>query len=189
VHPSATTANATKHRVVADSEAILDFVRASPRDNGALKLIVLRLPDEGRKTLEQATLSTERGVTGDQWGLKAHTNTGRQISVINARFLGAIAGSSERMPLSGDNLVVDLDLHEDNLPAGTRLWVGSALTEVTDHPHTGCVKFERRYGKEMLDLTYSPEGRALRLRGLFVRVIQGGEVCVGDIVRKEAAHT
>jgi MOSC domain-containing protein YiiM len=85
-------------------------------------------------------------------------------------------------------LIVDLDLHEGNLPPGTRLRIGPALVEVTDFPHTGCGKFERRYGKVALDLANSPEGSAMRLRGLFVRVIHGGEVRLGDTISKEASH-
>jgi MOSC domain-containing protein YiiM len=171
-----------------DSQALIDLVRASPKDSGVLKLIVLRLPNEQRLTTPQAALSAERGVAGDRWSLKTTANPLSQISVMNFRFLEAIAGAAERMNLAGDNLIVDLDLHESNLPAGTRLRIGQALVEVTDYPHTGCRKFERRYGKAVLDLANSPEGSAMRLRGLFVRVIHGGEVRLGDNIHKEAPH-
>jgi len=78
------------------------------------------------------------------------------------------------MNLAGDNLIVDLDLHEGNVPPGTRLRIGEVVLEVTDVPHTGCSKFERRYGKAALDLTNTPEGSAMHLRGVLARVIQGG---------------
>lgn len=171
-----------------DSRAIVDLVHNSPKDGGVLKLIVLRLPNEQRHTPPQAILSTGDGVGGDRWNLKANANPLSQISVMNARFLEAIAGATDRLTLAGDNLVVDLDLRESNLPAGARLRIGQAVIEVTDLPHTGCSKFERRYGKAMLDLANSPEGRALRLRGLYARVIQGGEVRLGDTVHKETSH-
>lgn len=169
-----------------DPRTILDQVLASPKDVGVLKLIVLRLPNEQRHTPPQALLSAGHGVEGDRWNLKASANPLSEISVMNARFLEAIAGDPGRMSLAGDNLIVDLDLCESNLAAGTRLRIGQAVIEVTDSPHTGCSKFERRYGKAMRDLTNSPEGRALRLRGLYARVIHGGEVRVGDSVHKEA---
>jgi MOSC domain-containing protein YiiM len=170
-----------------DTRALIDFVRASPRDGGVLKLIVLRLPGEQRQTPPQALLSAGNGVEGDRWNLKADANPLSQVSVMNARFLEAIAGETERMNLAGDNLIVDLDLHDSNLPAGTRLRIGQAVIEVTNQPHTGCSKFERRYGKATRDLVNSPEGCALRLRGLYARVIHGGEVRLGDSVTKETA--
>jgi len=171
-----------------DSQALVDLVRASPKDGGVLKLIVLRLPKEQRQTPPRVLLSPEAGVADDRWTLKANANLLCQISVMNFRFLEAIAGAAERMNLAGDNLIVDLDLHENNLPPGTRLRIGPALVEVTDFAHTGCGKFERRYGKAALDLANSPEGSAMRLRGLFVRVIHGGEVQIGDKIRKEASY-
>lgn len=172
-----------------DSTVLLDHVRASPKDGGVLKLIVVRLPNEKRRTPSQALLSTSNGVEGDRWNLKPNPNPLSQVSVMNARFLEAIAGDVERMNLAGDNLIVDLDLHEANLPPGTRLRIGQAMLEVTDHVHTACAKFERRYGKVARDLTDTPEGLALRLRGLCARVVQEGEVHLGDIISKEPSLT
>ena len=171
-----------------DTQALIDRVRASPNDNGVLKLIVLRLPNEQRHTPLQAILSEGDGVGGDRWKLKANANPLSQVSVMNARFLEAIAGETNRMNLAGDNLIVDLDLRESNLPAGARLRIGQAVIEVSDYPHTGCSKFERRYGKAVLDLANSPEGCSLRLRGLYARVIQGGEIRLGDTVHKETSR-
>jgi len=171
-----------------DIAHILDHVKASPKDGGVLKLIVLRLPDEQRQTPPRATLSAEHGVTGDRWSLKTNPDPLVQVSVMNSRFLEVIAGETERMNLAGDNLIIDLDLHIDNLPTGTRLRIGQALLEVTDSPHTGCKKFQRRYGKDALDITNTPEGSAMRLRGLLARVIRGGEVQVGDTIHKEPPH-
>ena len=174
---------------VLDAQALLDAARSSPKDGGVLRHIVLRLPNEQRVTPPQARLTCTGGVVGDNWGAKAGRSTDRQVSVINSRFLEAIADNTECMPLSGDNLVVDLDLHVDNLPVGARFRIGEVVMEVTDHPHTGCAKFERRYGKAALDLTNTPEGLAARLRGLLARVIREGEVRPGDTVHKEATHT
>ena len=171
-----------------DSQALLELVRDSPKDGGTLKLIVLRLPNEQRQTPPLAILSVEHGVAGDRWSLKINPDPLVQVSVMNSRFLEAISGEADRMNLAGDNLIVDLDLHEDNVPPGTRLRIGSAVLEITDSPHTGCKKFERRYGKVALDLTNTPEGSAMHLRGVLARVIRGGEVQVGDTIHKEAPH-
>jgi MOSC domain-containing protein YiiM len=168
-----------------DNAHILGLVRASPKDAGVLKLIVLRLPDEQRHTPSQVVLSMQNGVEGDRWNLKPEPNLLSQVSVMNARFLEAIAENPKRMSLAGDNLVVDLDLSESNLPVGTQLRIGETVIEVTNLPHTACKKFHGRYGKEAQILANSAEGQALRLRGLYARVVRGGEIRLGDSVRKE----
>ena len=61
---------------------------------------------------------------------------------MNARILRQIAGDEDAMCLAGDNLIVDLDLSEANLPAGSQLAIGSEVViEITDLTHTGCSKF------------------------------------------------
>jgi MOSC domain-containing protein YiiM len=73
-----------------------------------------------------------------------------------------------------------------NLPAGTRLRVGSAIIEITAIPHLGCAKFCARYGGDALRFVNSPTGKALRLRGLNTRIVVGGTVRPGDAVTKVA---
>jgi MOSC domain-containing protein YiiM len=90
----------------------------------------------------------------------------------------------KRWPLAGDQLYVDLDLSQANLPPGTRLSIGSAVIEITPQPHTGCGKFSARFGVDALKFVNSPEGRALGLRGVNARVITPGRVRTGDPVRK-----
>lgn len=80
--------------------------------------------------------------------------------------------------------MLDLDLSADNLPAGTRLAVGSAVIEVTAIPHTGCKKFVSRFGMDAMKFVNSPVGRALNLRGINAKVVRSGEIRVGDVVKK-----
>jgi len=61
--------------------------------------------------------------------------------------------------------------------------VGSALCEITHLPHTGCGKFAARFGQDARDITGAPEFASRRLRGLHVRVLEGGEVGPGDAIR------
>jgi MOSC domain-containing protein YiiM len=56
--------------------------------------------------------------------------------------------------------------------------------EVTAPPHTGCAKFSARFGSPALRFVNSPEGRALRLRGVHARIVQPGEVRPGDAIRR-----
>jgi MOSC domain-containing protein YiiM len=170
-----------------ESRRLLELAGGSPKGEGRLERIVVLLPGGKRRALSEAELSAERGVAGDRWSLDPGADPAKQVSLINARFLAAISGASGRQDLSGDNLVVDLDLHEANLPRGTRLRIGQALLEVTAHPHTGCSRFERFYGKPANELVKSPAGMAQRLRGLYARVIEAGTARVGDRARKEGA--
>jgi MOSC domain-containing protein YiiM len=95
-----------------------------------------------------------------------------------------MAGGRSRWPLSGDQLVIDLDLSAENLPPGTRLAIGSAVIAITDQPHTGCAKFTERFGLDAFQLVNSPLGRTLNLRGVNARVVQPGIIRVGDSVTK-----
>jgi MOSC domain-containing protein YiiM len=102
---------------------------------------------------------------------------------MNARLLRLIA-EVERMPLAGDNLVVDLDLAAANLPVGQRLVVGEAVLEVTDLAHTGCDKFSERFGRDAVLFVNAAKRRELRLRGCYARVVKAGSVQAGAVIRK-----
>ncbi len=63
--------------------------------------------------------------------------------------------------------------------------MGTAVIEITDQAHTGCLKFAQRFGNDALKFVNQPEGRALRLRGVYARVIAAGTVQAGDSIRKK----
>jgi hypothetical protein len=141
--------------------------------------------------LEEGRLDLVEGLVGDNWRTRGELATPRripnpdtQLTLMNARAAQLIAGSRERWPLAGDQLYVDLDLSPANLPAGTRLAIGSALVEVTAEPHTGCKQFVGHFGMEAMLFVNSPEGKALCLRGINTRVVRAGAVRVGDRVAK-----
>lgn len=175
-----------RHRTATELEAGLETIRRSPRDRGVLELIVRR-PDVGeREVLEEARLDPVEGLVGDGWRARGSSRTAdgsahpdMQLAVMNSRVIDLLTGSRERWPLAGDQLFVDLDLSLENLPAGSRLAIGSSLLEVTEQPHTGCKKFVERFGAEALRFVSSPAGRELRLRGLYVRVVRPGRIRAG----------
>ncbi len=103
---------------------------------------------------------------------------------MNARFLRQIAGHDDAVPLAGDNLIVDLDLSEENLPPGSRLAIGEVVVEVNDTPHTGCGKFQQRYGAEARAFMNNTRGMQLHLRGRYGSIVTGGTIAVGDAIRK-----
>jgi len=182
------SAAAERHLTPAELEAGLDHLRGAPADVGRVEL-VLRRPAEGeREILEAAELTPEDGVVGDRWSLgrrQRPPNPETQLTLMSARAAELVsAGPRQRWALAGDQLYVDLDLSEANLPTGTRLAVGTAVVELTPPPHTGCKKFVQRFGLDAMRFVNSPEGRSLRLRGANARVVERGIVRPGDEIRK-----
>ena len=156
-----------------------------------LDLIVRRPTVNERELLEQAELDLLQGLVGDTWNRRRSKSTPdgspnieMQITVINSRAAALVAREKNRWQLAGDQLYIDLDLSAENLPAGTRMALGSAVIEVTAPPHLGCQKFVARFGLEAMKFVNSPLGRELRLRGIHARVVQAGQICTGDLARK-----
>jgi len=183
------------HRSTEELLAGLADVRESPRDAGTLDLIVRRPAVGAREVLEEARLDVADGLVGDTWKARASSRTpdkkphpDMQLNIMNSRVIGLLAQGRERWALSGDQLFIDIDLSDANLPAGTRLELGSAVIEVTDQPHTGCGKFAARFGKDAFNFVNSPIGTELHLRGINARVVQPGAIKVGDVVRKIARN-
>lgn len=163
----------------------------SPQDGGTVELIVRRPAVGEREVLEQAEIDLTEGVIGDTWQARGSKSTedGRahpeaQIAIMNSRTIQAIARDRSLWPLAGDQLFLDLDLSAENLPAGTRLAIGTAVLEVTPLPHNGCAKFTERFGSGATKLVNSPEGRENRRRGINTKVVQAGTIHVGDVVTK-----
>lgn len=169
-------------------DARLPELRELGTEHGTLELIVVR-PSEGeRETPDTAEVTVEDGLVGDRWEpyLEADGSLGReaQLTIASTHLLGLIA-EPERWPLAGDNLVVDMGLDAETLPAGSRLAIGDALiVQISELPHTGCAKFSARFGSDALKFINSPEGRALRLRGVNAKVIVPGTISTGDVVRR-----
>lgn len=172
-------------------ESELDEIRKSPSDEGTVELIVRRPAVDEREVLDEGELDPDVGLVGDTWNVRGSRRTENgeshpdmQLNIINARLSALVAQDPDRRALAGDQLHVDLDLSDANLPPGTRLALGSAVIEVTDQPHTGCAKFSARFGADALRFVNSEVGRELHLRGINARVVTGGTVRRGDTIRK-----
>jgi len=180
-----------RHLSTQELEAGLSAIRLSPADAGIVELIVRRPSPGERELLDEGALDRIVGLVGDTWKDRSSSRTAdggphpdMQINVMNSRAIALIAQERERWHLAGDQLFVDLDLSEANLPPGTRLALGTAVIEVTDKPHTGCDKFVARFGMDAMRFVNSPIGRQMQLRGINAKVVQSGVVRRGDIVRK-----
>jgi MOSC domain-containing protein YiiM len=170
-------------------EAGMEHVAQSPQDHGIVEMIVARPDSNERQVLEQGEFTLEEGLVGDSWLARGSRHSedgsallGAQVTLMNSRYLDLLAGSRARWPLAGDQLIVDLELSESNLPVSQKLQIGTALFEVTDVPHTGCVKFKERYGLEAMRFTGTDLSQ--RLRGMYAKVVQPGSVQVGDTIQK-----
>jgi MOSC domain-containing protein len=183
--------NAIRHPSWDELVAGLDEIRKSPSDSGVLELIVRRPSAEQREVLVEGQLDRAVGLVGDTWFRRGSSRTPdggphpeMQLNIMNARVIALLAQDKSRWPLAGDQLYIDLDLTAQNLPAGTRLALGSAVIEVTSQPHTGCEKFVSRFGESATKFVNSAEGKQLRLRGINAKVVQAGTIRVGDLARK-----
>ncbi|MCA9708439.1 MAG: hypothetical protein KDK70_21495 [Myxococcales bacterium] len=154
---------------------------AAPRERGTVRVVVARLGDEAHDVLACGRITVAQGLEGDRWARATSPSGDRQITVMEHAVAEWVA-DGQPVHLPGDNLLVDLDLHEAAAPPGTRLRAGTCLLEVTAAPHRGCKKFEARFGAEALAWVNAPEHAARRLRGINCRVVEAGEVRPGDAI-------
>lgn len=172
-----------KHLTKEELEAGFEEIKKSPKDNGVLEMIVSRPKTNEREVLESGELDDKKGLLGDRWGTKK-ANVNSQLTLMNSRAAALVAQAKERWALAGDQLYVDLDLTDENLPHGTRLQIGKAIIEITSLPHNGCKKFVERFGLEAMKFVNSPIGKQFHLRGIYAKVIQSGRIRQGDIIQK-----
>ncbi|HXD32110.1 MAG TPA: hypothetical protein VN643_13390 [Pyrinomonadaceae bacterium] len=180
-----------RHLTMAELEAGLDTIRQSPKDSGVLNLIVRRPSVGEREVLDEGQLDLRDGLVGDTWNIRSSSRTDdgsphpeMQLNVMNSRVIELLTQDKKHWSLAGDQLYLEMDLSAENLPAGTRLEIGSAVIEVTPPPHTGCQKFVSRFGLEAMKFVNSPVGRQLCLRGINAKVVQAGTIKVGNVARK-----
>ena len=169
---------------VEDLEARWEQTDPSPQDNGSLELIVRRPAPDQREALQRATLTADAGLLGDDWLRRHGDQPESQITLMNSRVIQLLAGDKSAWAASGDQLFIDLDISQDNLPPGTGLQIGQVIMEISELPHTGCTKFARRFGGPARKWTATEEGERERRRGVYARVIEDGTIAVGDRIRK-----
>lgn len=169
----------------------LENILQSPKNEGTLELIVKRPDVDQRETVTTAKLDTELGLVGDNWLKRGnrHMPDGAadpemQLNIMNARVVGLVAIDPERRELAGDQLYLDMDLSTENLPAGTQLAIGDAIIEITEPPHTGCKKFAARFGRDAMVFVNSGPGKTLNFRGINAKVVQSGDINIGDVAQK-----
>jgi MOSC domain-containing protein YiiM len=178
---SNTTGDPALHLGMPALEAGLAALPAAPRTAGRVRLMVGRGEGGTRALPERVRLTQEGGFAGDAWAAEPDRNPEAQITVMEHPVAELIA-NGQSLALFGDQLFVDLDLARANLPAGTRLRAGSAVLVVTPKPHNGCRKFRARFGADALSFVARADLRHRNFRGIYVRVVEDGDVGVGDVI-------
>lgn len=123
-----------------------------------------------KKSVEKANVIAEYGIDGDAHAGDWH----RQVSLLalesieKMKQMGLKVGPgdfAENITTRGIDLL--------SLPLGTRLKVGEILLEVTQHGkecHTKCTIY------------YQAGDCVMPKEGIFARVIEGGEIKIGDVI-------
>src|SRR5260370_27091193 len=160
-----------KYLTMPELEAGLDDIWRAPKDEGVLELIVRRPAINDREILEEAELHLVEGLVGDSWKRRRSKSTPdgspnplMQLNIMNSRVTALVAQDKDRWQLAGDQLYLDIDLSEDNTPAGTRLSFGSEVIEVTQPPPLVWQKFVPRFGRDAARVRDSPNVQQLHLR-------------------------
>lgn len=149
------------------------------RDAAPISMLVQRLPGNRRQTPPSVVLDVERGVLGDRWEGSFRRKIEAQVTLMR----WDVASVMHPEPaMLGDNLFASIDTSAANLPPGTVVSVGQATCIVTPKAHTGCSKFEARAGRDALELTRDPAWKDQQLRGVHLRILEGGEVRLGDLI-------
>src|SRR5262245_9536968 len=159
----------------------LDALPSAPTCDGRVVLIVSRRALGRREAPGRVQLTPAMAVPGSAWINRGRPDPPAQIAVMQAD-VAALIANGQPLELFGDNLFLELDLSVENVPPGSRLRVGSATVEVTPKAHNGCRKFQARFSGDALRFVSQPHLRHRNLRGIYMRVLDSGEVAVGDPV-------
>lgn len=155
----------------------------APRDEGTVRLLCVRKGGGVHETPDAVEITARHGLRGDRWeDRKPGTDPdgATAVTLIDAHVAELVADGELPLHAAGDNMVVDLDIGLDALPAGSRLAIGEAILRVSEQPHTGCATFSGKFGLDALKWVSTPEGRQRRLRGVNCSVERPGTVRVGD---------
>ena len=150
---------------------------AAPIRPGRLAWIGLRPARRApMRVVEAATLAPGLGLEGDRW--RGQPGGARQVTLIAAEHLAAIAGFLGLAAVAPERLRRNLVIEGLNLPAlkGHRFRIGDAVLEHSGECHP-CSRMEEEFG---------PGGyTAVRHHGgITARVLEHGTIRVGDTVER-----
>lgn len=159
------------------------LLKKSPRDAGRIVRVCVRPRAGERVAKDEVRVTREHGLEGDRWASDPDRRPGNQVSLINVHAIESLCdGDTSRAILCGDNLHVDLDLTEANLPVGSTLTIGEAVLEVSADPHRPCKLFVERFGASGAKKVARANRKGRRGRGVLARVLVDGTLRVGDVI-------
>jgi MOSC domain len=176
---SKTIGDPAHFRVLEDLERTLEAHPPAPADQGRVHLVVMKGLGGQRETPQRIFLNPIVKIPGNAGDDQEDGDI--QLAIMQ-RDVAELIANGQPLPLFGDNLFLDLDLSTENLPPGSRVRIGDAILQVTPVPHNGCSKFRGRFGDNALRFVSKKELRHRNLRGIYMRVLEGGEVRPGDPV-------
>ena len=186
--PSATTRAWASRK---DCEAALPHILAAPKDNAPIETLCFRTGYSERSFPQSIKVSAKRGIEGERWlqdawlrCVNGSPDPRIQICILPQRISELCWRDRDNTIHPGDTMIADLDMTEANMPAGTRLKIGSAVIEVSNVFNTACAKWRARYGGDSMAWINYRSYRALRLRGVLCRVVEDGEISAADHIRK-----
>jgi hypothetical protein len=155
--------------------------------SGKINSLCLRKDDGIREHPDSIELDIQKGAIGDRWIWRTwkqlengDSDPRVQIAVCNSRIINLIQNEKNNPYHPGDNIMVDHDLSAPDFAVGKRFRVGEVTLEVTDVYNDACAKFAGEFGKDILKWINIPKFRALNLRGIYCRIIEGGNIQIGD---------
>jgi MOSC domain-containing protein YiiM len=158
-----------------NSNSLLAHLFAAPMCPGRVVWIGVRPARGENLTVTPSVIAeTGRGLIGDRY--KSARNGPRQVTLIQAEHLAAIASFLQRDDLDPRLLRRNIVVEGINLLAmkGRQFMVGQALLECTGECHP-CSRMEENLGPGAYNAV---RGHG----GITARVIEGGEIRVGDSV-------
>lgn len=173
--------DASHHLDRARLESAIAKLPPPPLNEGSVELLVARGAEGERSLPREVVLTVEGGMPGDRWAKDWKDKPDHQLATTRADLARVIA-NGQPLEMHGDNLFLHLDLSPENLPPGSTLRLGEALLRVTPQAHNGCKKWVQRFGLDAMQLNMAPSHRALRVRGIYLQVVEEGRVAVGDRV-------
>ena len=162
-----------------DPESVEQFIEnfINSTFTNTVQFLVSRNVDGSRNILTNVQLDEEMGIVSDRWYLDPKRSIGEQIAAMSHQVAETLA-NGQSLTLFGDGLFLDIDMAEKIVPLGSKLYIGKCILRVTPEPHNPCSKFRDRFGKPAF--IACARNKTLNLRGIYLQVITGGFISIGD---------